>query len=139
MADLVTQNDTVRWIACKVFETVTNGDVVEVYWSDGVAHARRVTGAPGCAIGVVENDTNNSLSTISANAVGDVQVDGAVATVKKLASSLVASGGFLDYVINENYCVASAGQSPKTFLKATSASAVGTATVAGSSVTSIHY
>jgi hypothetical protein len=130
MANLVTQTDTARWIACVSSEARTNGDVVEVYWDAGKALCRRPTGKPGCELGVVENDTNNSLSGIAANAVGDVQVDGACATVNKELGALV-SGDIVDVVLNEFKCKASAGYGPLNLMKLSASAAYGATTCAG--------
>ena len=135
MADLVTQNDTVRWISAIPSENFTNGDVVEVYWQDGVARCCKVTGTQGRAVGVVENNTNNSLTGLTAGVAGDVQVDGACATVKKLPGSPLASGQIVDYVLHETHCVSSAGYGPKNLMK-TSAAALSSATTCAGTLSS---
>jgi hypothetical protein len=138
MANLVTNTDTARWIACLSSETRANGDVVEIYYSDGKAMCRKPTGAPGCDIGVVENNTNNSLSTIPAGTVGDVQVDGTIASAKKDPRIALVSGDIVDYVINEVYCTATAGLGPKNLLKLSASAGVTVTTCAGTLASQIR-
>ena len=106
-AGIVLSNDE-RWVRCFFPEAASNYDVVGVARVGKEYHAHRCS-ENDMYFGVVDENTGNSETGVSAHAWGYVQTDGAC-TMK--AQGPIDSGGYVDAVLHENYGVASGDNGP---------------------------